>query len=145
MSGASNILGSGAGHYDPKTLLLLDKLIDKTRQAKLYWAKATNKDNPDFGGFVAVVFVPGTTEQSMTITFTTNGMLVSPVWLTFSVKTTNDGVILNVQNALVPNIIAKMAGIKTGPLREKIDELFRLVADRGEGTLERALKALDSL
>ncbi len=146
MSGISNIPGAVPGqNYDPKSLALVDKLIEKTKEGKIRWAKAKSKDNEDAAGFAAVLYSHGTQEMTMQIAFGASGMLTTPTWLSFNVTTKNDGVILNVQNTSVPIFIAKLAGIKPDALREKIDQLFNLVAQRGEGSFERALKQLDNL
>lgn len=118
---------------DPKELDLLDKIIQKTTEKKIHW-------NKDKSGYLAEVSA-GSAGQSMKLEFATTQERSN--WTKFTVQT-REGTVLAVDNTLNIFFLQRIVGI-SNPVLGKAMALFALVTRLGEGSVERAINALDKL
>jgi hypothetical protein len=126
---------------DPKSIELVRTIIQKTVENKIYWHK-----QPD--GFAAIQKL--TTSLQLSFRFTRrainfmSGYMPNDAWETFEVKSSAEGSVLTVKNDEAFNILSVLAGSGT-VLLKTTRELFQLVRERAEGTLDRTIKSLKEL
>jgi len=113
---------------DPKNLTLVQKIIEKTSQKRIYWQKSTT-------GFAASIGAP----LPMHLEFSSQGQ----TWRTFRVQT-KEGPILKVDNTILGSMLLHMGGA-SDPLVALTSQLYRMVSHLGEGQIERAIDAIERL
>jgi hypothetical protein len=134
-------LPSDQNLVDPSQVNLVDSIIRKTREKKLYW----NKAKPGFVAVIPVTGQPSLVPMRLEFHCTPSIAPSFPQGWQHFVVTTNEGIVLRADNSMISGVIAKLAGAGSNPLLERIDQLFALVTQVGEGSLERAKNVIDRL
>ncbi len=116
---------------NPKEIDLLDKIIQKTKEKKIYWNKAK-------AGYSAQVSAGPS--NLMKLEFLTSRDREN--WTQFIVQT-EEGTVLTVDGT-VNAFLLRLVGL-SDPGLVKTMELFALVTRLGEGSVERAINALEKL
>ena len=122
-----------------KSVELIKKITDRTRQGKIVWQKTGN-------GLAA--HVPG--KLHMSFIEAPFSILSSPRWVLFVVREESGNQVLKVENkdSGVPTGSIPLAALLVGgdPLVRAVTELHNLILNRvTKGVVERAIDALDSI
>jgi hypothetical protein len=116
-------------HIDQHEVELVRKLMAKTNEGKLKWNRTKIGYTTAAPGVVA--------------TFAKAADAPSDTWARFLVNT-SEGTVLNAENRS-NRPLEILGGFKRDPLSLALRELFALVTKVGEGAVDRAIKALDSI
>jgi hypothetical protein len=127
MSGS--ILASGFIYEDPKSIELVEKLKQRTREGRLIWRKTSTSYETVLRNKTVVGFIVAST----TLIF-----LQQKGWAQFSVRQRDGNEVLTVQNpASVFGEISRSALVKS------VDELFAIVSEKGSARICDVLDELD--
>ncbi len=111
---------------DPHDAVLIEKIIEKTGEKKLYWNREKNSYAAQYP------------QLGLSLEFSGNSTFA---WSTFTVKT-KEGIVLQVSKD--DSVFSVLSGLKDSRV-ELADRLFSEVRKLGEGKIERTIKLLDQL